>query len=146
MKHLLITVSLLVLLTSSSFSDNLIFWEDPRNICSPNIAAYMSKILQSQSTNAHPPQNQNLHNEFYSKLTRPGTKKSCCNNEDCRPAQHRVKDGHHEFHVGGAWVQVANQQIIDNIYTPDGQSHWCGFDEGTLFPQTFCGIVAPNLF
>lgn len=96
--------------------------------------------------NGHPPEHQKLHNEFYSKLNRPGTMISCCNDKDCRPAQHRLNAGQHEFFVGGQWIRVSQKWIIDNKMTPDGESHWCGINEGTPSIFTYCGIVAPKLF
>ena len=97
--------------------------------------------------NGHPPEHQALHNQFYSKLKIPTTQMSCCNDKDCRPARHRMRDGWHEFHVKGKWIKVGKSLIIDDRITPDGRSHWCGiYFEGQVKPTTYCGIVAPQLF
>ncbi len=114
-------------------------------ITTPSFAQHLSPT-SSKDHNGHPPEHQQLHIEFYSKLTRPGTKMSCCNDKDCRPAQHRLNAGEHEFFVGGKWVRVAKQWIIEDKLTPDGRSHWCGINEGTASTYTYCGIVAPGLF
>ncbi len=100
----------------------------------------------------HPPEHMELHEKFYSKLKIPGTKQSCCNDRDCRPADYRVSsDGEYEFKVAGYWIKVDRMKIIHEL-TPDGGGHWCGVRymapgfgrKGNIF--TYCGIVPEELF
>lgn len=82
-----------------------------------------------------------LHHEgFYMGLKQPGTGMSCCNNRDCRPAEHRVTPKGVEFLVAGRWIMPPQSQLIE-IETPDAKGHWCGNRENTATPVTYCAIV-----
>lgn len=82
------------------------------------------------------------HDEFYSKLKRPGTDKSCCDNRDCRPVRHRVTADGVEFFVHSQWRLMPRTRTLE-VPTPDGKAHWCGTRvEGPgIVPITYCAIV-----
>jgi hypothetical protein len=81
------------------------------------------------------------HEQFYMGLKQPGTGVSCCNNQDCRPAPHRVTPNGVEFFVGNRWFMPPADRLIETD-TPSGTtSHWCGTGEHLKEPITFCAIV-----
>lgn len=79
------------------------------------------------------------HDDFYRHLKQPGTNVSCCNNQDCRPAPHRVTPNGVEFFVGSKWITTPTERLIEHERTEVG--HWCGLNENTTDPITFCAIV-----
>ena len=81
------------------------------------------------------------HENFYLHLKQPGTNMSCCNNSDCRPADHRVQaDGTIQFKVAGRWLTVPADRTME-VLTPDEAGHWCGVRESTPTPHTYCAIL-----
>jgi len=64
------------------------------------------------------------HGEFYSHLTRPDTKTSCCNLADCRPTEIRSAGDHYEVKKDGRWIRVAPEKIV-KVPPPDGGAHIC---------------------
>ena len=104
-------------------------------------AALMFVCFVASSAVAHDPAGHALHHEgFYMGLKQPGTGVSCCNNRDCRPAEHRVTPKGVEFLVAGRWIMPPQSQLIE-IETPDAKGHWCGYRENTSAPVTYCAIV-----
>jgi len=95
----------------------------------------------------HPPQHQQLHNEFYNKWMRPQghyqgmqhRKSSCCNLSDCFPVletkmvngKYFVRPDQPYFNDKSQipWYPVPNEIIESNQpdprETPDGRSHVC---------------------
>jgi len=74
------------------------------------------------------------HAHFYSKL-KMSNGMSCCNDQDCRPANYRQIGGRFEFFIGDRWI-VAPSDRVQTLITPDGGGHWCGIGNAT-----FCAIV-----
>jgi hypothetical protein len=79
------------------------------------------------------------HENFYMGLKQPGTGVSCCNNQDCRPAPHRVTPNGVEFYIAGKWFMPPVERLIE--HESADQSHWCGTAEHLKEPITFCAIV-----
>jgi hypothetical protein len=81
------------------------------------------------------------HENFYMGLKQPGTGVSCCNNQDCRPAPHRVTPNGVEFFVGNRWFMPPADRLIETDVPGGTSSHWCGSGEHLKEPITFCAIV-----
>jgi hypothetical protein len=86
----------------------------------------------------HPPEHQELHEQFYSTWLRPDfgrvdgqRTKSCCNQEDCYPVETRMRNGKWEYlrREDNTWVVVrdgVNEMDQDDPReSPDGRSHVC---------------------
>lgn len=76
----------------------------------------------------HPPEHAQLHENFYSGWMKPDNRTiSCCNKQDCAPAQVKYKDG--KYYVksiwNGAWVYFPSEKIDWQRESPDGRSHAC---------------------
>lgn len=86
----------------------------------------------------HPPQDQALHDQFYSKWNMPDMRDStdhryasCCNKIDCYPTAFK-KEGDTWYarqRETGNWIAVPESKIEQNYLdmneSPDGQSHVC---------------------
>ena len=108
------------------------------------IAAAALAALVASPVLARPaaPGHDQFHVDFYSKLMRPDTGTSCCDDHDCRPAEFRVTDAGVEFFVHERWLPVPKSRTLE-IVTPDGGGHWCGsvhVSPGDT-PITYCAIV-----
>jgi len=64
------------------------------------------------------------HGQFYSNLTRPDTKTSCCNLADCRPTEIRSAGDHYELKKYVRNVPVTTEKIV-KVAAPDGGAHIC---------------------
>lgn len=68
---------------------------------------------------------------------------SCCNDQDCRPTQTRVRDGVHEILVDGVWVPVPMDRVLKQS-APDMGDHVCalpGYSQGETHPHILCVIL-----
>jgi hypothetical protein len=77
----------------------------------------------------HPPQDQALHEKFYSTWMMPDNRAvSCCHNEDCAPAQSKLinSDWYARKSDNEDWVLIPSRKIERDRDTPDGRSHLCG--------------------
>lgn len=78
---------------------------------------------------------------FYQHLTIPGTKTSCCDNRDCRPADARWRAGQWEALHRGVWLRIPDNVVLD-VKSPDGRAHLCIYelvDKPLCFIQPFLG-------
>jgi len=84
------------------------------------------------------------HGEFYSHLTRPDTKTSCCNLVDCRPTEIRSAGDHYEVKKDGRWIRVRPEKIV-KVTPPDGGAHICAPPSASPSwePDTVFCIVMP---
>jgi hypothetical protein len=77
----------------------------------------------------HPPQDQAIHERFYSTWMMPDNRTvPCCNNEDCSPAESRVEDGNwvaRKVGGDGYWTVVPPAKVEHDRESPDGRSHLC---------------------
>jgi hypothetical protein len=105
------------------------------------IAAFVFAFGVASSAFAHDPAGHaKHHDELYKSLKQPGTGMSCCNNMDCRPVPHRITTTGVEFFVHGRWLLPPASKLIE-LPALDATSHWCGVNEHTQNPITFCAIV-----
>ena len=82
-----------------------------------------------QQEGHHPPQDQAIHERFYSTWMVPNNRTmSCCHEQDCSPAESRVEDGNwvaRKVGGDGDWVAVPPEKIERDRESPDGRSHLC---------------------
>jgi hypothetical protein len=103
-------------------------------------AATLCVLMFASSASAHDHAGHaRYHENFYMGLKQPGTGVSCCNNQDCRPAPHRVTPNGVEFFVGNKWFMPPADRLIEHQDAMTG--HWCGTAEHLKEPITFCAIV-----
>jgi hypothetical protein len=90
------------------------------------ILAVSSAIAQEHH---HPPQDQAIHERFYSTWMMPDNRTmSCCHNKDCSPAESRFENGHwiaRKVGDDGDWIAVPPRKIEHDRESPDGRSHLC---------------------
>jgi len=90
------------------------------------ILAVSSVIAQEHH---HPPQDQAIHERFYSNWMMPDNRAvPCCHNRDCSPAESRLEDGHwvaRKIGGDGYWTDVPPEKIEYDRESPDGRSHLC---------------------
>lgn len=93
----------------------------------------VSVMAEEVAHNGHPPQDQQLHAQFYSKWQRNDGKGSCCNERDCYPTAARFNSEtglwEAERREDGAWLEIP-KWVYDNNNpnapnSPDGRSHLC---------------------
>lgn len=80
------------------------------------------------------------HHGFYDQLRQPQTGISCCNDKDCRPAKWKVTKNGVAFQIGSKWIEAPMSSVIETE-TPDQGGHWCGVNEGSDYPTTFCAVI-----
>ncbi|HMM92595.1 hypothetical protein [Bradyrhizobium sp.] len=77
----------------------------------------------------HPPQDQTIHERFYSTWMMPDNRTlPCCNNQDCAPAESRLEDGRwiaRKIGGDGYWTTIPPEKIEHERESPDGRSHLC---------------------
>jgi len=84
---------------------------------------------QSQAgIHRHPPQDQPLHEKFYSKWHMPDNPSvSCCNEADCYPTEIKYVDGkiYAKRREDGKYISVPPEKVERNRDNPDGRNHLC---------------------
>lgn len=88
---------------------------------------FFSVAARSQEHH-HPPQDAAIHELFYKDWMRPDQPKmSCCNNQDCYPAEARIRGGMWEARQRetGNWVRIPIEKIEQFRDSPDGRNHVC---------------------
>ena len=110
------------------------------------ILAVSSAIAQEHH---HPPQDQTIHERFYSTWMMPDNRNMpCCHNADCSPAETRFENGHwiaRKVGDDGDWIAVPPQKVEHDRESPDGRSHLCSrfiwtSDRGNERLYVFCFI------
>jgi hypothetical protein len=103
----------------------------------------------------HLPQHEEIHHKFYKQWKMPTNRAvSCCNDQDCKPAEAYMKDGRwYARHEGddGPFTLIPKERVDiglpDSPEPPDFRSHLCGmryggFNNGEF--TVFCFIAAPG--
>ena len=79
--------------------------------------------------NHHPPQDQTIHERFYSTWMMPDNRTvSCCDNQDCSPAESRIEDGKwvaRKLGRNDSWTVIPPEKVEHDRQSPDGRSHLC---------------------
>jgi hypothetical protein len=91
----------------------------------------------------HPPQEQFLHERFYSTWRMPENPSvSCCNDADCYPAEIRYVDGNIQARrrESGKYIAVPAEMVERNKGNPDGRNHLCAPPPSAFHPSdsVFC--------
>jgi hypothetical protein len=107
------------------------------------LAAGLSLVLSTAAAqHQHPPQDEALHEKFYSKWYMPDDpSKSCCNKADCYPTEIKYIGGKlfARRREDGKYILVPAQKIERNRDNPDGRSHLCAPPPSSYAPDTvFC--------
>jgi hypothetical protein len=87
-----------------------------------------SATAQDATHRHHPPQDQVLHEKFYSTWQMPDKPTlSCCNNSDCYPTEIQYVDGniYAKRREDGKYILIPSQKIERNRDNPDGRNHLC---------------------
>ena len=93
--------------------------------------------------NGHPPQDQFLHEKFYSTWRmsdKPSV--SCCNDADCYPTEVKYVDGdiYAKRREDGEYIRVPPEKVERNRDNPDGRNHLCAPPPSAFRPSdtVFC--------
>jgi hypothetical protein len=76
----------------------------------------------------HPPQDQPLHEKFYSTWHMPDHPSvGCCNNADCYPTEIKIVDGliYAKRREDGKYIPVPPEKVEHHRDNPDGRNHLC---------------------
>jgi hypothetical protein len=91
----------------------------------------------------HPPQDQLLHEKFYSTWHMPDHPSvSCCNEADCYPTEIKYVDGniYAKRREDGKYIAIPPEKVERNRDNPDGRNHLCAPPPEALHPSdtVFC--------
>jgi hypothetical protein len=94
----------------------------------------------------HPPQDQALHERFYSTWRMPDNPAvSCCNNADCYPTDIKYIDGrlYAKRREDGKFIFVPPQKVERNRDNPDGRNHLCAPPPSAYSPTdtVYCFVL-----
>ncbi len=98
---------------------------------------------QGHAMRHHPPQDQLLHEKFYSKWHMPDSPSvSCCNEADCYPTEIKYVDGdiYAKRREDGKYIPVPAEKVERNRDNPDGRNHLCAPPPNAFHPSdtVFC--------
>jgi hypothetical protein len=62
---------------------------------------------------------------WFRSLLQPGTEVSCCSVADCRPTEYRVERDHYEALIGGNWLAVPADKVLQRTDNPTGHAVVC---------------------
>ncbi|OPY96852.1 hypothetical protein A5906_00610 [Bradyrhizobium sacchari] len=85
-------------------------------------------VARDGSHRHHPPQDQQLHEKFYSNWRMPDNPVlSCCNNADCYPTEIRYDEGriYARRREDGKYILIPSQKVERHRDNPDGRNHIC---------------------
>ncbi len=94
----------------------------------------------------HPPQDEAMHDKFYSSwFIPPNRSRSCCNKQDCYPTEIKRIGG--QWHAlrreDGEWIPFSADLLEENQGdsrdSPDGRSHVCMQAPG-YYDYVFCAV------
>jgi hypothetical protein len=91
----------------------------------------------------HPPQDEPLHEKFYSRWYMPDDpSKSCRNKADCYPAETKYVAGtiYARRREDGKYIPILPQKVERNRDNPDGRNHLCAPPPTSFNPSdtVFC--------
>ena len=111
------------------------------------LACLMAAILCTASSatgqHFHPPQDEPLHERFYSTWYMPDDPaKSCCNKADCYPTEIKLIGGdiYARRREDGKYIPIPARKVERNRDNPDGRSHLCAPPPESTYPSdtVFC--------
>jgi hypothetical protein len=90
------------------------------------LAQVFSRALAQE--HRHPPQDEPIHEKFYSTWFMPDNPaRSCCNKADCYPTEVKI-EGSNIFarrREDGKWLFIPARKVERNRDNPDGRNHLC---------------------
>jgi len=106
-------------------------------------AGLIFAVSTAAAQHQHPPQDEPLHEKFYSTWYMPDNpSKSCCNKADCYPTEIKYVGGaiYARRREDGKYIPIPPQKVERNRDNPDGRSHLCAPPPNSLHaPDTvFC--------
>jgi hypothetical protein len=108
------------------------------------IAAALFALPVKSQQGVHGEGHAQLHHWYTSLHDKAG--RSCCNMQDCRPTEARVRNGAVEMLVDGEWTVVPPEKIL-NKASPDLGSHVCSPAPTGLYPKghVFCAVIGSGV-
>ena len=91
-------------------------------------AVIMFVVSPAAAQHRHPPQDEALHEKFYSTWYMPdNSAASCCNNADCYPTEIKYVGGniYARRREDGQYILIPPQKVERNRDNPDGRNHLC---------------------
>lgn len=100
-------------------------------------------VSTAAAQHRHPPQDEALHEKFYSTWYMPDSPaRSCCNNADCYPTEIKYVGGniYARRREDGQYILIPPQKVERNRDNPDGRNHLCAPPPTSFYaPDTvFC--------
>ena len=114
------------------------------SLCLALVAQALAQDGQGQAgLHHHPPQDQLLHEKFYSTWHMPDHPWiGCCNDADCYPTEIKYVDGniYAKRREDGKYIPVPAEKVERNADNPDGRNHLCSPPPNGLPPAdtVFC--------
>lgn len=96
----------------------------------------------------HPPQDQLLHEKFYSTWHMRGNPSvSCCNNADCYPAEVKYIDGdiYAKCREDGRYIRIPPEKVERNRDNLDGRNHLCAPPPNVFHRSTCRGTIIDSI-
>ncbi len=87
-------------------------------------AAMLLAAIASADAQPPPDQDPTLAPWFRS-LLQPGTTVSCCSVADCRAAEYRIVRDRYEALIGGKWLAVPSDKVLQRTDNPTGHAIVC---------------------
>ena len=86
----------------------------------------MAALMVATAADAQPPANADpALGPWFRSLLVPGTSISCCSVTDCRPTEYRIEADHYEALIGGNWIVVPPDRILQRTDNPTGHAVVC---------------------
>jgi hypothetical protein len=107
------------------------------------VVGSMLAVSSAAGQHRHPPQDEPLHEKFYSSWHMPDNpSKSCCNKADCYPTAIKFFGGNvfARRREDGKYIPIPPQKVERNRDNPDGRSHLCAPPPDSFYPPdtVFC--------
>ena len=103
-------------------------------------AVAASAVYIAGEAGGQEPPGHSMFHDWYRHLRQPGTNRSCCSLRDCRPVPYKVVPTGVIMFVGGKWILVPRERLMESE-TPDDGAHWCGIGESWDKPTTYCAVI-----
>jgi len=116
-------------------------WKCMRLACGAAAISFIASAAMAQ--HRHPPQDQALHEKFYSTWYMPDEPtKSCCNKSDCYPTEIKYVGSniYARRREDGKYLLVPAEKVERDRDSPDGRSHLCAPPPESMRPPdtVFC--------
>src|SRR5256885_15133467 len=111
-------------------------WKRMRLACAGAAILFMPSAAVAQ--HRHPPQDEALHEKFYSSWYMPDDpSKSCCNKADCYPTEIKYVSGniYARRREDGKYIPIPPQKVERNRDNPDGRNHLCAPPPSSFYPS-----------